>query len=82
MNMGHGPNPTRRPTVVHHSLPNSEDYNPGESSRRGSASRVNGNHGADEDIGIVMREKCEEGSIGKSGGVGVGVTRPKRRLSR
>lgn len=36
-----------------------------------------------EDEGLVMREKEKgEGSIGKAGGVGVGVTRPKRRLSR
>lgn len=28
------------------------------------------------------RAEREEGSIGKAGGVGVGVTRPKRRLSR
>jgi hypothetical protein len=33
----------------------------------------------------MMKDKDrfeEEGSIGKAGGVGVGVTRPKRRLSR
>jgi len=39
------------------------------------------------DRGIMMKDKErerfeDEGSIGKAGGVGVGVTRPKRRLSR
>jgi hypothetical protein len=37
------------------------------------------------DMGLVMKDKErfeDEGSIGKAGGVGVGVTRPKRRLSR
>lgn len=38
-----------------------------------------------QDRGLVMKDKErfeDEGSIGKAGGVGVGVTRPKRRLSR
>jgi len=37
------------------------------------------------DRGLIMKDKErfeDEGSIGKAGGVGVGVTRPKRRLSR
>jgi UDP-sugar transporter A1/2/3 len=49
-------------------------------SRKPSAALVE-----DDDEGLVMREKDREGqngSIGKSGGVDVGVTRPKRRLSR
>ena len=37
---------------------------------------------AGEDEGLVMREKGDEGSVGRAGGVDVGVTRPKRRLSR
>ncbi|ORX35721.1 nucleotide-sugar transporter-domain-containing protein [Kockovaella imperatae] len=38
---------------------------------------------ADDDDGLVMPPKAEKenGSVGKSGGVGMGVTRPKRRLS-
>jgi hypothetical protein len=37
------------------------------------------------DRGLMMKDKErfeEESSVGKVGGVGVGVTRPKRRLSR
>jgi hypothetical protein len=38
--------------------------------------------GRGDDEGLMMREKGDEGSIGRAGGVDVGVTRPKRRLSR
>lgn len=54
----------------------------GNPSRRPSG--TNG-HREDEDEGLVMRERereTHENSIGKAGGVGVGVTKPKRRLSR
>lgn len=38
---------------------------------------------SDEDDALVMRDRDrDEGSVGRSGGVDVGVTRPKRRLSR
>lgn len=67
----------------------------GSSIRRGSIRRGNGDAPASpgavggasrrvscrEDEGLVMRDK-DEGSIGRAGGVDVGVTRPKRRLSR
>lgn len=71
-----GPGLMRRPTVGPNPHPSSPGY--GESSRRCS------NPYAPDDDGLVMREKGESGSgsIGKAGGVGVGVTRPKRRLSR
>lgn len=38
-----------------------------------------------DDDGLVMRDRSErdgQGSVGRAGGVDVGVTRPKRRLSR
>nr|XP_019046554.1 solute carrier family 35 (UDP-sugar transporter), member A1/2/3 [Kwoniella bestiolae CBS 10118]OCF25484.1 solute carrier family 35 (UDP-sugar transporter), member A1/2/3 [Kwoniella bestiolae CBS 10118] len=38
-------------------------------------------HNSDEDRGLTMREKEQNGSMGKAGGVSSGVTRPKRRLS-
>jgi hypothetical protein len=50
-------------------------------SRRSSRSNLEDH----SDRGLVMKDKErfeDEGSIGKAGGVGVGVTRPKRRLSR
>lgn len=60
----------------------------GSSSGSGSGSAVSASGSrrvssrAGEDEGLVMREKGDEGSVGRAGGVDVGVTRPKRRLSR
>jgi hypothetical protein len=64
------------------------------SSGLGSTSSM-ANGGSEEDRGLIMREReakdrdrvaavaaSDECSTGKAGGVGVGVTRPKRRLSR
>jgi hypothetical protein len=45
---------------------------------------MNGKRDTDTDEGIVMREKDRDDVVvqGKAGGREVGVTRPKRRLSR
>lgn len=45
---------------------------------------MNGKRESDADEGIVMREKDRDDVVlqGKGGGREVGVTRPKRRLSR
>jgi len=80
--MGYDPSPTRRPTVIHRSNPITSSPISGETSHRISTSRNTGYTVAvGDDNGLVMRERGDE-SIGKSGVVGVGVTRPKRRLSR
>lgn len=75
---------TRRPTIINRQNPNSSRApSPLESISQGSR-RVSAVYSAREDEGLVMREKTDkdDGSVGKAGAVGVGVTRPKRRLSR
>lgn len=62
-----------------------DDASSSSSMIRRSSNAVVDDPATERDRGLVMKDKDrfeDEGSIGKAGGVGVGVTRPKRRLSR